>query len=327
MSKVALKEEAARRQNGKSAMGADLPRDSDGKLIDPLIDLHRPTPREEGGKYTPDNTQVVTPVEHQDHHGNTPWLNDPELVRLRAIMSDYRTSMKLRIKVNNHKLAVERGMDELTPEVEVMFDEVLADISEPEKHFRKLAEKQLKLVNLPIIPVMRAIRGIGPIFTAETVTLVNMEKAPYPSSINSFAGFHKASHERYVKGVKGGGHKGYRTAQFLQATSFLRSSNEEYGALYYARKADRSASDLIVSTMFTWMEDGVKKHERRDMPWKDVNPSHRHGDALRYMMKRFNCHMWHVWRELMGLSTVSPWIQEHGGHQHIDDPRDFGWDW
>lgn len=328
MSKAILKEEAAKRQNGKSATGADLPRDAEGKLIDPLIDLHRPTPREEGGKYTPDNTQIVNPVEHQALHGNTPWLNDPELILLRAIMNDYRTCVGMRVGNNNRKLAKERGMSVLTPEIEEMFAKVLENISTPEKHFKKLAEKQLEKVGHPMIPILRAHRGIGVIFVAETMTLINMDKTKGPSSINGFCGWDKPSHLRYVTGTKGGGHKHYRTVQKLQATNFMRSRNEYYPPLYYARNEEKSNCDCIVSHMYTWKDDsGVKHHERRDMPWKDVSDGHRQGDALRYMIKRFNIHMWVVWNDILGRPPKEPYIQAHGGHVHIDDPRDFGWDW
>ncbi len=87
MSKIKIKNQAARRQDGKSATGESLPRDESGNLIHPLTDTHRPISKAEGGIYD-ETTEVMTAVEHQAKHGNTPWLDDPELILLRAIMED-----------------------------------------------------------------------------------------------------------------------------------------------------------------------------------------------------------------------------------------------
>lgn len=49
-------------------------------------------------------------------------------------------------------------------------------------------------------------------------------------------------------------------------------------------------------------------------------PGHAHNMATRYMVKMFLSHYWQQSRELMGLSTRSPYAHEYMGHQTITEP-------
>lgn len=314
MAKKAMKEATREKQDGKSAVSGEfLPEDTS------LFDTHRPIPKVEGGDYTEDNTQVVLPTEHRDLHGNTPWLENPELIELRAIMEDYRTCVKLRVGVNNQKLAVERRMDEVTPEIEAMFEKVLADVEECEKYFKKAAEKQLEKVEMPIIAPLMGIKGVGPIIAAEIITLLNPHKAQYPSSFWSFVGFHKPAKDRYKKGVKGGGHKHLRSVMYLLAVSLLRAGNENYAPIYYRRKSKTENSELTV------LHKNRRHEEYVETAWKDVNPGRRHNDALRVMVKNFLADLWFVWRTLEGLPTTPMYVEAHLGHTGIIKPAERGW--
>ena len=48
-----------------------------------------------------------------------------------------------------------------------------------------------------------------------------------------------------------------------------------------------------------------------------------HMMGLRRMTKIFLSHLWHVWREMEGLSTQGPYVQEKLGHTSILDPWKF----
>ena len=316
MAKEAIKDRASKRQNGKSTTGADLPVDSNGNLIHPLIDTHRKDP---SGIYSDENTVAMIPVEHQALHGNTPWLDDPQLIALRAIMEDYRTCLKLRMKINNHKLAVERDMDEMSPEIEQMFSATLEIVVAQEKGFKKINIAQLKKIKNPIGNMIQDINGVGPISTAEIVTLINIERARYASSLWSFVGYAGNSKDRYIKGKKGGGHKHLRTALFNMGLSIIRAGNEDYTAIYYRRKAKTKKS------LKTVMHKATKTSEWKETAWKDVKPGRRHMDALRVMNKHFLGDLWFVWRTLEGLDTPDHYVKAVLGHERMVRPSERGW--
>jgi hypothetical protein len=314
MSKTNLKEAARERQNNASDVsGAPLPDDNS------LIDTHRPVSRVEGGDYTPDNTKVLLPTEHRDLHGNTPRIDDPALVDLRAIMEDYRRCMKLRMMVNNQKLAVERHMDEITPEIEEMYDIILEEIGTRENYFKRAGVKQLDKVDLPIVKAMLEIRGVGPITAAEIVTKIDINLAETPSSLWAYVGLDGESRDRYTKGVKGGGNKHLRSVLYNLATSFMRNGNEDYRAVYDRRKRKTENSKKTV------MHKHRAHEPYKETAWKDVNPGRRHNDALRIMIKHFLSDLWFVWRKLEGLPTERPYVEEHLGHSGIISPEERGW--
>lgn len=329
MAKEAIKERAAKRQDGKSISGADLPLDEKGKLIHPLTDTHRAVSKAEGGTYRDQEIPVMLPTEHRDLHGNKPWLDDPELIELRAIMEDYRTCVKLRVKINNHKLAIERGMDELTPEIDELFAVLVDEIAEREKLFKKRAEKQLKEVKMPIIPILLNLKGVGPIITAELVTLIDITKARYPSSLWKHVGYHVAYDQRYIPGEKGGGHKHLRSVMYNLGVSFLRAGNEAYREVYDRRKAKTENSHKeVMHVQRLKGENGKNVVTKKLTAWKDVNPGRRHNDGLRVMNKNFLADLWFVWRELEGLPTADLYVKEHLGHESaIINPRERGWEY
>ena len=59
------------------------------------------------------------------------------------------------------------------------------------------------------------------------------------------------------------------------------------------------------------------------VPWKDVSKGHRDRAALRYMMKRFICDLYAVWREMEGLSVRPPYEEEYLGKIHEVPNEDF----
>lgn len=329
MAKEKIKDKASERQNGKSVTGIELPRDENGELVHSLIDTHRPIPKSRGGNYRDQEIPIMLPTEHRNYHGNKPWLEDPELVELRAIMEDYRTCIKLRVKINNHRLAILRGMDELTPEIDELFKILLDEISEREKLFKKRAEKQLKQIDMPIISILLNIRGVGPISVAEIITLVNIQKAQYPSSLWAFVGYHAPYDQRYIPGQKGGGHKHFRSVMYNLGTSLLRAGNGDYRKVYDRRKGKTENSLKEVSHVQRGADENGKGQVIKKMTaWKDVNPGRRHNDALRVMNKHFLSDLWFVWRTIEGLPTADLYVKEHLGHESaIINPKERGWNY
>lgn len=315
MAKRGLKKQTSERQNGISAVSEEILPDDTA-----LFDTHRPFPRSEGGTYTEENTVVVLPVEHQIIEGNEPRIDDPGLVELRAIMEDYRTCVKIRLKINNHKLAVERGIDMMTPEIETMFEKLLNETGKNEKHFKKSAEKKLREIEMPIVKIMENIKGVGPITIAELITTINITIARHPSSLWKYCGYHTSAKDRYVKGEKGGGNKQLRSVLYNLAVSFMRCANEDYTDVYYRRKEKTSHSEKTI------LHKATRKSSWVEMAWKDVNPGRRHNDALRVMIKHFLADLWMVWRTIEGLPTEPLYVEAQLGHTSIIQPHERGWE-
>jgi hypothetical protein len=162
------------------------------------------------------------------------------------------------------------------------------------------------------------IKGVGPITIAFLLVYIKIENAEYASSLWSYVGYDKSSHERYTKGEAGGGNKTLRTALYAFAGSMIRSRGA-YREVYDREKLKLSNSELFTLSRKT---DG-KALER--MMWKDTMPSHRHDAAIRKMNKHFLADVWKVWRTLEGLPTPYLYVQEKMGHTGIIQPEERGW--
>ena len=195
----------------------------------------------------------------------------------------------------------------------------LAPVEEHIGYFKKQVEKQVKRVRLPIVAAMQSVKGIGPITVAEIITTLDIHKADYPSAFWKYVGYAGPSSERYEKGIKGGGNKHLRTVMYNAGMSLMKAKNVEYRAIYDRRKAKTEASERTT--------DHQVNGRREPVAWKDMQPEHRHMDALRVMNKLWLAHLWQVWREIEGLPTPGPYVQDHLGHQDISDPREYGWEW
>jgi hypothetical protein len=90
----------------------------------------------------------------------------------------------------------------------------------------------------------------------------------------------------------------------------------------YDRVKDRlSISEKVVRSRNT-------QGKEVEVAWKDAKPSHRHGAALRAVMKHFLADYWMVGRTLAGLDT-SPLYPEAmlGGNHRTIMPYERGWDY
>jgi len=95
-----------------------------------------------------------------------------------------------------------------------------------------------------------------------------------------------------------------------------------YRYLYYRQKAKREKSEQITTTRI-FHEDKVQLVERK---WKDTMPSHRHGDAIRIIIKHFLADYWYVARTLLGLKTTPIYAESHlGGTHRTVMPEERGW--
>ena len=291
--------------------GAILPEDT------ALFDVDRVLEKHQGGIYTPENTRALTARAHMERHGNLrergEWLEE-----LKSIMDDRSQTMKVVLKLNNQLLAYQRQTDHARESTEAFLSETLETVH---KRLRKIdaeVTRHIKTSDDPLVLAAMGVVGVGPITVAGLQTYIDLEKADSASAIWKYVGLHAASHERYTKGEAGGGNKTLRTIIWNTANSMTKNRDCPYRVVYDQTKDRLAASEKIVKSRNT-------QGHLVEVPWKDTKPSHRHGAALRAIMKHFLADYWFVGRTLAGLDARPLYVEEKLGHSGIVRPAERGW--
>lgn len=314
MAKEAMKKELVKRQGGVCARsGEELPDEM------PLVDTDRQTPKAEGGTYDDlDNVIVVDPVAHMKRHGNYR-SRDEQLEDLKEAVDQRAQTIKAFNKINNQLLAYNRRVDCMSEETV----EFLQGLLEPIKEERKRLDKKVLAAFAyfsedPLVKAALGVRAVGPMTVAHCIVYIDLNKARHSSSVWKYAGLHAASHERYVKGVAGGGNRKLRTAVYTMADSQVKHHGP-YRVVYDQVKARLSVSERLVKTRNT-------QGKLIECAWKDTKPSHRHGAAMRAIMKHFLADYWWVGRSLAGLPLSEPYPVAKLGEDHkMIMPEERGW--
>ncbi len=351
--KNAIKRDKVIEQDGECALtGKDL---GDGKQDMSLIDGDRKRSKVWGGEFKPDNVQVAEPVEHMKDHGNHR-DRDEAMDNLKTELDGRRQIMKLWNKVNSQLLAYKRGVDHVNQEamdwVEGQRDQVTAKLKEHNRLVGHAVNAYAEYDQLTKIAL--TVPGLGPITVAHCTVYIDLpgvygptmrdektgkqvphpragqEKCPHASSLWSYAGYDKPSHDRYEKGTSGGGNKTLRTVLFNMGDTQIKMTGKPdkngvvkargaYLDVYEQTKARLSVSEKMVSSRNT-------QGKLVKVMWKDAKPSHRHGAAMRAMAKHFLADYWFVGRTLLGLSTGPGYAEAQlgGGHRTIS-PAERGW--
>lgn len=313
MAKEKIKKEAKEKQNGLCELtGKVLPEETK------FYDTNREIPKAQGGTYTKENTTVVDPVAHMAHHNNLRERTGAEDA-LKAIVDDREQKRKAYFKIANQLLAYERRVDFLQERTRAWLkkvqDKMEAEVKAVDK---QLARAAAGLASVdPLAAAALGVKGIGPVTIAYCAVYIDLEKARYPSSLWSYTGLHRASHERYVKGEPSGGNKSLRTAMYTMAESQMKTKGA-YRPVYDAVKRRLEKSKKITKSRNT-------EGHLVEVAWKDTKPSHRHGAALRAVMKHFLADYWLVGRTLRGLPTARLYVEEKLGHTSIISPKERGW--
>lgn len=314
MPKEALKTATKKRQNNKCALsGEKLPEKTE------LFDTHRPNPKRNGGTYVPENTTVAIPVEHMKEHG-TLRLRTPEKAELKKQIDAREQIIKLRNKVGNQLLAYKRETDELDQEAITMLEKYRDENNLLIKQYDKLITKLIKKIAKedPLVKTVMNLKGVGPIVASYCITYIDLEKADHASSLWKYVGLHAASHERYEKGISGGGNKRLRSVLWNMA-KYQMTEGRPYCDIYRNTKSRLEQSEKITKSRNT-------QGKLIECAWKDTKPCHRHGAALRAVMKHFLADYWYCGRELSGLPTTPLYPEAilGGGHKTIM-PKERGW--
>lgn len=309
-----------------------------------LVDTDRRNPKANGGEYTDPNTRVVHPECHMRRHG-IHRVREDDFHRLKMIIDDREQVRKLAIKVNNQMLAHDRQTDELSEVTQNWLVEQAAVYKAALADRDKLLGAWVREHKTdPFVKAMLGVKGIGPVTIAYCLVYIDLtgvfaatyvdragkekphpragqEKAPHASSLWAYVGLDKPSHSRYTKGISGGGNKTLRTVLYTMAEAQMKGRGA-YREVYDRVKARLSVSEKITKSKNT-------QGHLIECAWKDTKPSHRHGAALRAVMKCFLADYWFVGRELLGLPTnplYAEAILGHDGHRTVS-PRERGWNW
>jgi|GEM_PF-1942786 len=313
--KVALKRTKHTKQNGKCNLtGKRLPTEVE------LQDTHRPNPKRKGGTYTSKNTTVVDPVAHMVEHG-TLRIRTGELQVLKQLIDEREHAMRLLYKINNQLLAVKRRTDDASPSTISHLKDNLEVNTKWKNEVSKSLEKHIKSMakNDPLITACFSVKGIGPVTIAYCLAYIDLEKARHASALWSYTGLHKASHERYEKTVAGGGNKRLRCILYTMAESQMKNKNSAYRTVYDNTKHRLEHSEKITKSRNT-------QGKLIECAWKDTKPSHRHGAALRAIMKHFLADYWYVGRTLSKLPVDALYPEAIlGGDHRTIMPEERGW--
>ena len=305
------------------------------------FDTHRNVMRMDGGTYSDENYDTVCTKCHAKEHGNYKERNE-KLNELKSLYDGYKQIQKTRTKIENQLLAGERRKTDFLDDIDKEFlHDVMNTIKVKEKEKEKVIKKWMKKNQdaFPIINPMLSVFGIGEIFVAACLSYIEIDKANHASSLWSYFGYHTASHSRYDKLTEpklytdidgkekkrwySPGNDVLRSQAFVTAGVFIKSKANEknqYISVYNRRKMKTSNSEKIVKTRI------AGKSGNHEMAWKDVSKGHRHGDAVRVMMKHLIADLWYVWRTVEGLPTNDLYVKEHLGHKSaVINPKERGW--
>lgn len=311
MQKVALKTGLRKKQNGVSAILLEqLAKET------MLFDTDRIDPKANGGIYTYENTRALNPVEHMKRH----FIyreRTPELTQLKVLIDAREQLRKLMNSSNNRLLASRRQVDQMDSLTEEWIN---ANVKETQSQIGKIdrrIEKYIKGLKMPIVTAALNIRGLGAMTVAYLLVYIDISKAEYASSLWSYVGLDKPSHERYTKGESGGGNKTLRTVLYTMADSMIKT-RAIYRDIYDSEKNKLKNSLKITKSRNT-------QGKLIECAWSETKPCHRHGAAIRKMIKHFLADYWYVYRTMEGLPTPDLYVQEKMGHTGIVKPAERGW--
>ena len=142
--------------------------------------------------------------------------------------------------------------------------------------------------------------------TTGEITEVPAPYADTPSALIRHAGYGvvDGKRERSAKGVRNSFNKHLKTAVYLLGNSFIKCQSP-YTKVYYQAKERYQEQNAT-----------RPKAEQR-------TKGHIHAMARAKMVKLFLAHLWVICREVEGLPTRSPYVEEYLGHTHIISPWDM----
>ena len=167
--------------------------------------------------------------------------------------------------------------------------------------------------------------GVGPVIAAGLLAHIDITKAPYASSVWRFAGLLPG--QKKVKGEKRDWNADLKVLCWKLGDSFVKQSGREqcyYGHLYRQRKELEVTRDVEGYNK----DEAARTLQEKNIQDKATRAIYESGHlpdgrldmrARRYAVKRFLAYYFEAaWILHYGTEPPNPWIQEHGGHQHME---------
>lgn len=173
------------------------------------------------------------------------------------------------------------------------------------------------------------VRGCGPMMAGYLLSVIDIHKAEYPSSLWQYSGYSTAGDGRgtsrrkehlrkYTYKTKDGKEEQrdgitfnpeLKTKLHVLCTCFIKAGGK-YRDEYDNYKHRLEHSSNITRTFAPGGKGMVEK------PWSEVSPGHRHAAAMRYAIKRFLCDLYVAWRTLEGLPVAPEYSEAKLGKTH-----------
>jgi len=330
----------------------------------------RHIPRMDGGTYDPDNVTERSPLAHAEIEGRIR-TRDEELEEIKTMMDNRRKLIQVRNGFFNKMFAWRKGLDHENETMEFL-EEDLKRYDKKIGQYGRQVEKLIKNCTFPIAEVGLNVPGVAGLTIATMLTYVDMDKAPNPSSLWSYAGLDQSAAARKSKTAPAGlmdrrrqrGHGFYctgpetcsfcndesgtlwnkegipmgwggnqtlRTQLYASAESWMKATgklSEKTGRRSkrsaYRDEYERTIAKLSVSEVVTRSRHTGKRGDYENA-WKDAPKGHRHGAALRSMIKLFLFDWWHTSKLLRGEEPRLPYVIEKLGHKGFSHPSERGW--
>ena len=201
--------------------------------------------------------------------------------------------------------------------------DILGKLRELEHYIDKIVAGEIE--DHSAYPWFSQIKGIGRENIAKVVGLIDIYKAPYPSSLVKWAGYAPGADGKAMRKKRGQKieyNAELRPLCYRLGGSLMKARGSYYDyyldckAAYVKRFTEDEGKEIVPKDKLP-----RKKNERGKWVHYEtdelISEGHVHLMALRKTIKLFLHHLWYEWRKAEGLPTASPWIIEHGGHRHI----------
>jgi DNA polymerase/3'-5' exonuclease PolX len=194
--------------------------------------------------------------------------------------------------------------------------------------------KELKTGIHPMTKRLLTIRGIGDMTAAKLQAYIDSSRFDSPSKLNRYCGLDPQFSKR-KKGMSAADAKkcgnAYLKKELLGITAdgFVKHRTPVYRDLYDSEKkkeielAKQFGCGVQVPNNGGKTTVKTETHYEKDEKNGGMKAVNGHADsrARKAMMQLFIQHYWAVEREVLGLPTRSPYVQEHLGHTGIIKPQ------
>ncbi len=223
--------------------------------------------------------------------------------------------IRVAVQVRNTHLAKRKRVDDETKELETK----LADV---ESFVDEYVAKQIE--DHPAYHWFSKVKGVGKKNIPKVVGLIEIVKAPTPSSLWKYAGYAPLNGKtmKPTKGQKLPYNKTLRSMCWRLADNLVRSKGAFYN-IYLSKKKQEQAKCKDKGIKIVPTAKLPKKNGKYYEPEGVISEGHVDNRARRKMIKIFLACLWLVWREAEGLPLTTPYAEGVLGHGHIHKPWDL----